>query len=99
MARYGSSSSSQVSSLSSKDKHDYYQLLHDFKELHDEANIIVVIDNRLKGLNNRIENKVNHLETELTDLTIDLENLDMIYNNSTYCNENQLILKPCEKQI
>jgi len=37
MAGYESSSSSQVSSLSSKDKNDYYQLLHDFEELHSEA--------------------------------------------------------------
>jgi len=61
MARYESSSSSQVSSLLSKDKHEYFQLLHDFKELHDEANKIVVINNRLKGLNNWLENKVNQL--------------------------------------
>jgi len=46
------SSSSQVSSLSSKDKHDYYKLLHGFEELHDETNKIVVINNRLRGLNN-----------------------------------------------
>jgi len=31
MAEYESSSSSQVSFLSSKDKNDYYQLLHDFE--------------------------------------------------------------------
>jgi len=44
-----SSSSSQVSSL---DKNDYNQLLHDFEELHNEANKISSLNNRLKGLNN-----------------------------------------------
>jgi len=51
MAGYESSSSSQVSSLSSKDKNDYYQLLHDFEELHSKVNKIVVMNNRLQGLN------------------------------------------------
>jgi len=63
MAGYESSSSSQLCSLSSKDKNDYNQLLHDFEELHSEANIIVVINNRLKGLNNLLENIVNKLES------------------------------------
>jgi len=30
-----------------------------FEELYDEENIIVVINNWLKGLKNRLENKVN----------------------------------------
>ena len=50
MVGYESFSSSQVSTLSSKDKNDYYQLLHDFEELHSEVNKIVVMKNRLKGL-------------------------------------------------
>jgi len=58
MAGHESSSSGQVSSLSSKDKNDYYQLLHDFEELHSEANKIVVMHNRLKRLNNWLENRV-----------------------------------------
>jgi len=45
MARCESSSSSQVSSLSSKDKNDYNQLLHDFEKLHSEANKIVALNN------------------------------------------------------
>ena len=59
MAGYESSPSSQVSSLSSKDKNDYYQLLHDFEEFHNEANKIVVMNNWLKGLNKLLENRVN----------------------------------------
>jgi len=46
MADYESSSSSQVSSL---DKNDYNQLLHDFEELYNEANKISALNNRLKA--------------------------------------------------
>jgi len=56
MDGYESSSSSQVSSLSSKDKNDYYQLLHDFDELHSEASKIAVMNNQLKGLNSWLKN-------------------------------------------
>jgi len=52
MNGYESSSSSQVSFMSSKDKHDYYQLLHDFEELHNDVNTTSIINNQLKGLNN-----------------------------------------------
>jgi len=62
MAGYESSSPSQVSSLSSKDKNDYYQLLHDFEELHSEAKKFVIMNNRLKELNSWQENKVSQLE-------------------------------------
>ena len=54
MAGYESSSSTQVSSL---DINDYNQLLHDFEELHNEANKISALNNRLKGLNNWLEKK------------------------------------------
>lgn len=62
MTGYESSSLSQASSQSSKDENNYYQLLHSFKELHDEAYRIVVLNNCLKCLNNLLENKVNLLE-------------------------------------
>ena len=87
MVRYESPSSSQVSSLSSKDKNDYYQLLHDFEELHNEANKIVVMNNRLKGSNSWLENRVSQLKSETTDLKTDFEHLEMI---------KQLVIKPCE---
>jgi len=57
MAGYESSSSSQVILLSLKDKNDYNHLLHDFEKLHNEANKIDVINNRLKGLNGWLEKK------------------------------------------
>jgi len=97
MAGYESSSSSQVSFLSSKDKNDYYQLLHDFEELHSEANRITVMNNRLKGLNSWLENRVSQLESETVDLKTDFEHLEMIYSNSVHCSEKQLAIKPCEK--
>jgi len=87
MARYESSSSSQVSSLSTKDKNDYYQLLHDFEEDHSKQNKIVVMNNRLKGLNSWLENKVSQLESEIVDLKSDFEHLEMIYSNSVNCSE------------
>jgi len=96
MAEYESSSSSQVSSLSSKDKNDYYQLLHDFEELHSEENKIVVMNNRLKGLNIWLENRVSQLEIEIVDLKTDFKHLEMIYSNSVDCSEKQLAIKPCE---
>ena len=51
MGGYKSSSSSQVSSLSLKDKNYYHQLLHAFEEMHDESNMDIVINNRLRDLN------------------------------------------------
>jgi len=85
MVGFKSSLSSQVSSL---DKNDYNKLLHDFKNLHNEANKISALNNRLKGLNNYLENRVNQLEKETTDLKIDFEHLEMIHNNSIDCTGN-----------
>jgi len=73
--------------LSSKDKNDYYQLLHDFEELNSEANKIVVMNNRLKGLNIWLKNRVSQLESETIDLKTDFEHLEMIYSNSVDCSE------------
>jgi len=67
--------------LSSKDKNDYYQLLHDFEELHSEANKIVVMNNQLKGLNSWLENRVSQLESETIDLKTNFKHLEMVYNN------------------
>ena len=93
MAGYESSSSIQVSSL---DKNYYNQLLHDFEELHNEANKNSALNNRLKGLNNWLENRVSQLEKEIVDLKTDFEHLEMIYYNSTDCFRNQPAEKPCE---
>jgi len=92
-ASYEPSSSSQVSSL---EQNDCNQLLHDFEELHNEANKIFVLNNRLKGLNNWLENRVSQLEKEKVDLKCDVEHLEMIESNSIDCSSNQLAEKPCE---
>jgi len=49
-----------VSPLSSKDKNDYYQLLHDIEELRSEANKIVVMNNQLKGLNSWLKTRIRN---------------------------------------
>ena len=43
-----------------------------------------------------LENRVSQLDKEIADLKVDFEHLNMIYNNSTCCSDNQLIVKPCE---
>ena len=60
-------------------------MLHNFEELHNEANKISALNNRLKGLNNWLENKVSQLKKETTDLKTDFEYLEMIYSNSIDC--------------
>jgi len=74
-------------------------LLHDFEELHNEANKISALNNRLKGLNNWLENRVSQLKKETVDLKIDFEHLEIIYSNSTYCFRNQPAKKLCENCI
>jgi len=96
MAGYESTSSNQVSSL---DKNDYNQLLHDFEELHNEAEKIFALNNRLNGLNNWLGKKLSHVEKEIFNLKIDFEHLEMIYSNSTDCFKNQPVEKPCENCI
>jgi len=80
-----SSSSSSVSSCASLSAENYSQLLQAFKETHEEANRLVLSNNRLKGLN-------NWLEEELEKSKNDFENLEMHCKNSSHlCNS-----KVCE---
>jgi len=46
-------------------------LLHAFQETHEEANRLVLSNNRLKGLNNWLEKRVKTLEEELEKSKID----------------------------
>jgi len=55
MAGCESFSSSQVSSL---DKNDYNQLLHDFEELHNEANNIFCIKQLIERLKQLVEKQI-----------------------------------------
>ena len=52
---------SSVSSCSSLNAKNYSQLLQAFKESHEEANRLALLNNRLKGLNNWLENRVKAL--------------------------------------
>jgi len=69
------SESSSVSSSTSINFENYSQLLDAFKETHEEANRLTLLNNRLKGLNNWLENRVKALEQELENLKNDFENL------------------------
>ena len=74
-----SSISSSVSSSSSSKGDNYYQLPEAFKETHEEANKLVLLNNKLKGLNNLLETRVKILEKELDNSRGDFETLDIIY--------------------
>jgi len=87
-----SSSSSSVRSCASLKVENYTQLLHAFKETHEEANRLALSKNRLKGVNNWLENRVKTLEEELEKSKTDFENLEMHCKNSSHlCNS-----KVCE---
>ena len=60
-----SCSSSNVSSRASLSTENYSKLLEAFQETHEEANRLVLSNNRLKGLNNCLEKRVETLEKEL----------------------------------
>jgi len=60
-----SSSKSSVSSCTSLNAENYSQLLQAFKETHEEANRLDLLNNRMKGMNNWFENGVKELEEEL----------------------------------
>jgi len=57
--------SSSVSSYAFLNVENYSQLLKTFKETHEEANRLALLNNQLKGLNNWLENRVKTLEEEL----------------------------------
>jgi len=54
--------SSNVSSCSSLSAENYSKLLQAFQETHEEANRLVLLNNRLKGLNKWLEKRVKTLE-------------------------------------
>ena len=87
-----SRSSSSVSSSASLNAENYSQLLQAFKETHEEANRLTLLNNRLKELNNWFENRVKPLEEELENSKIDFENLEI------HCKKSSCLChsKPCE---
>ena len=60
-----SCSSSEVSSCASLNEQNYSELLEAFQETHDEANRLVLSNNRLKELNSWLEKRVKSLEDEI----------------------------------
>jgi len=79
----GEDDSSSVSSCVSLNAENYSQLLQAFKETHEEANRLALLNNRMKWLNNWLENRVKTLEEELKNSKTDLENLELLYKNSS----------------
>jgi len=72
-----------VSSRSSINFENYNQLFYSFKETHEEANMLVLLNNHFKGMNNWLENGVKTLGKELNNSENDFENLEMNYKNSS----------------
>jgi len=90
-----SSSESIVSSSASLNAENYSQLLQAFKETHEEANRLTLLNNRLKGMNNWLENRVKTLEEELENSKTDFENLEILYKSS-FCKCDSLVCENCE---
>jgi len=86
---------SSVSSCTSLNAENYSLLLQAFKETHEEANRLALLNKRLKGLNNWLENRVKALEIELENSKTDFENLEMLYKNSS-CKCDSLVCENCE---
>ena len=70
-------------------------MLEAFQETHDEANRLVLSNNRLKELNNWLEKRVKALEEELKKSKSDFENLETHCKNSS-CKCDTLICENCE---
>jgi len=68
---------------------NYSSLLQAFHETHEEANRLVLSNNRLKGLNNWLEGRVKQLEDEILELKTDFDNLEMIYKASSSLDSSQ----------
>jgi len=86
---------SSVSFCTSLNVENYSQLLRAFKEAHEEAYRLTLLNNRLKGLNNWLEKSVKALEEELENSKTDFEYLEMLYKNSS-CKCDSLVCENCE---
>jgi len=87
--------SSEVSSCASLNEQNYSELLKAFQETHDEANRLVLSNNRLKDLNSWLEKIVKSLEEDLEKAKSDFEKLEIHFKNSS-CKCNALICENCE---
>jgi len=89
------SDTSSVNSSTSINFENYNQLLDAFKETHEEAYRLTLLNNRLKGMNNWLENRVQALEEEMNNYKNDFENLEMVYKSSS-CKCDSSFCKNCE---
>ena len=78
-----SCSSSEVSSCDSLNEQNYSELLEAFQETHDEANRLVLSNNRLKDLNSWLEKKLKSLEEDLEKAKSDFEKLENHFKNAS----------------
>jgi len=76
------SDASSINSSTSFNSTNYSSLLQAFLETHEEANRLVLSNNRLKGLNNWLEGRIKELEDEILKLKINFDHLEMIYKAS-----------------
>jgi len=88
-------SSSEVSSCASLNEKNYSELIEAFQETHDEANRLVLSNNRLKDFNNWQEKRVKALEEELEKSKKNFKNLETHFKNSS-CKCDTLICENCE---
>jgi len=73
-------------------------LLQAFQETHEEAKLLVLSNNRLKGLNNWLEKKVKTLEEELEKSKNDFEKLEKHCKNSSHVCDS-LVCENLEKKV
>jgi len=89
------SGSNQVSTSSSNNCENYFQLLNAFQETHEEAKRLTLSNNRFRSENNWLKEKLKVMEKDLSNSNADFENLEMIYQNSS-CKCDSSICKNCE---
>ena len=89
------SGSNQVSTSSSSNCENYFQLLNAFQETHKEAKRLALLSNQLKSENNKLKEKITVLENDLSHTNADFENLELIYKNSS-CNCDSSCCKNCK---
>jgi len=90
-----SCNSSEVSYCASLNEQNYSELLEAFQETHDEANRLVLSNNRLKDLNSWLEKRVKSLEEDMEKAKSDFEKLETHLKNSS-CKCDTLICENCE---
>ena len=85
----------EVSSCASLNEQNYSQLLEAFQETHDEANRLVLSNNRLKDVNSWLEKRVKSLEDEIEKSKNDFKNLENHFKNAS-CKCDTFICENCE---